>query len=236
MFGFILHRKPYVVAHWFVPLMDFQSNTEVFYKALEEEFKMREVPDLVVERILFREGGWLSPKRVYLRLRRHRTVLEVCSASFGTGWYFSLRAAVLPQPLLWWEVWVAILGVAGLFASYWHLFGMMTAGIVMLTSLIFVLLVFLRARTWSSLDEFLLYLPVIGAIYESHFRAESYYRHDKDLIYTHTVGGIVRAKVVEMCAMGGVNDPQFENVHNPQQILSPKKIAKYFPHAHGTPV
>ena len=228
MFGIIRSRKPLVHAHWFVPLLNFQSNTEYFYKALEEDLRIRQVPDLALERIEFREGGWLSPNRAYLRLRRQRAVLEVCSASFGTGWWFSLRSATLPRTLYWCEVGVTILGLAGFFACYWHLFGLVVAGIVMTSSLLLALGVFLRARSWTSLDEFLLYLPVIGAFYERFFRADSYYRQDQELIYSHTVVGIVRAKVVEMCAVGGVDDPQFCDVHAPRQILTRKEIAKFF--------
>jgi hypothetical protein len=212
MFGIIRRRKPLIHAQWYVPLLNFNSNTEAFYTALESDLTIREVPDLAVERIEFKDGGWLSPKRAYLRLRRQRAVLEVCSASFGTGWWFSLRSATLPRLLYWWEVGVTLLGLLICFACYWQLFGLITAGVVMASSLIFVLLVFLRARTWTSLDEFILYLPVVGALYERFFRADSYYRQDQELIYAHTVGGLVRAKVVEMCAMGGVDDPQFFDV------------------------
>ena len=125
--------------------------------------------------------------------------------------------------------------MAGFFGCYWHLFGLSIAGIVMGSSLIMVLLIFLRARTWTSLDEFLLYLPVIDSIYESRFRADSYYRQDQDLVYGNTVDRMVRAKVVEMCAMGGVDDPNFIDVHNPRQILKPKDIAKYFSIGTSTP-
>lgn len=236
MFGRILSRKPLVHAHWYVPLLSFKSNTEQFYKALEEDLRLREVPDLALDRIKFHEGGWLSPNRAYLRLRRQKEVLEICSSSFGTGWWFSLRAATLPRILHAWEVLVTLLGLTGFFACYWHLFGMVMAGMVMAGSLIFVLLTFLRARSWASLDEFLLYLPVVGALYERYARAESYYRQDQDLIYSHTVGGLVRAKVVEMCAMGGVDDPQFFDVHTPEQILTHKEMAKYFPSQSGEAV
>ena len=106
--------------------------------------------------------------------------------------------------------------------------------IVMGSSLLFLLLVFLRARTWSGLDEFILYLPVIGALYERFFRRETYYRQDQSLMYSTTVGSIVRAKVVEMCALGGVEDPKFHDVTSPGQILSEKDLAKYFGRAQSS--
>ena len=233
MFGKILRRKPYLHEQWFVPLLGFESNTEQFYKAIEDDLKARQVPELSLERIEFKQGGWLSANRAYLRLRRQRSVLDVCSAAFGTGWWFSLRSATLPRSLYWWEVGVTLLGLIGFYASYWLLFGTATAAIVMGSSVLFLLLVFLRARTWASLDEFILYLPVVGALYERFFRPDTYYRQDQSLMYSTTVGGIVRAKVVEMCALGGVEDPKFYDVASPEQILSEKDLAKYFGNVQG---
>jgi hypothetical protein len=233
MFGIIRHRKPFIHEQWFVPLLDFESNTEMFYKAIEDDLLARQVPELTVERINFKQRGWFSANRAYLRLRKQVSVLEVCSASFGTGWWFSLRSATLPRNLYWWEVGVTLLGLAGFYASYWLLFGTVVAAIVMGSSVLFLILVFLRARTWASLDEFILYLPVIGALYDRFFRPDTYYRQDQRLMYSDTVVRIVRAKVVEMCALGGVEDPQFHAVSSPGQILSEKEIAKFFGKTQG---
>jgi hypothetical protein len=52
-------------------------------------------------------------------------------------------------------------------------------------------------------------------------------------MYSDTVVRIVRAKVVEMCALGGVEDPQFHAVSSPGQILSEKEIAKFFGKTQG---
>ena len=58
MFGFLRSRKPYGHDQWYVPLLSFKSNTEAFYKALEDDLKFREVQDLALERVEFREGWW----------------------------------------------------------------------------------------------------------------------------------------------------------------------------------
>ena len=227
MFGLLKKNKPIVQSHWYVPLLDFRSDPEAFYRSIEEELAKRQVPESIVERISFRDGNRLSASRSYLRLRRERAVLDICSAPFGTSWYFSCRCASIPRPLYWWEVWLAMLGVAGFFGIYWHLFGLITGSIVFGSSAVFLLLVLFSARNWVSLDEFVSAMPVIGGLYEKYFRPETYHRQDQRLIYGDLVVTIVRDKVKEYCAAGGVQEPDFRNVSNVEQIISAKEMAKF---------
>lgn len=215
------------MTHWNVPLMDFQSDAEQFYKAIEEECVERRVPELTVERIDFKTRGFLSAKRGYLRLRRERVALDVCSAPFGTSWWFSVRSAVLPRHLYWGEVYLTVLGLAGFFALYWQLYGLVLGTVVLGSSMVFLLLVFLTARGWATLDEFLIYLPVVGALYEAYFRKDTYQMQDQRLMFADIVTSVVRAKVVEFCNAGGVADPQFIKVDAPDQVLTKRDLAKY---------
>lgn len=78
MFGILRRRrKPIVHAHWFVPLMDFHSDPEGLYRAVEEELAARQVPSVSTERVDFRQTGWLSGKRTYFRILRERVVLDL---------------------------------------------------------------------------------------------------------------------------------------------------------------
>lgn len=227
MFGIIKKRKPIILAHWYVPLLDFQSDATEFYRSVEDDLKKREVPQLAAERVEFKEAGWLSSNHEYLRLRRERVVFDICSAKFGTGWWFSLRAAVLPRVLYVWEILLALLGLGSFFVSYVQVFGLMMGSIVFGVSLLFLFVVFFAAKERTGLDEFLLYLPVVGAVYERFFRAETYYRQDQRLMFADIVNTIVREKVKELCAAGGVSEPVFREVKNPSQILSERELAKH---------
>ena len=228
-FGLIRSRKPIIHEHWFVPLKDFVSNTEEFYQAMEAEVKGRRMPELTVERITFSEGGWVSGNRAYLRMRRERVVFDLCSAAFGTGWWFSLRAATLPRVLYGWEVVLAALGIAGFAGLYWQLFGLATGAIAFGASVIGLLLVFLMARKWASLDEFVVCLPVVGALYEAFFRKDTYYRLDQRLVTAHLIDLITREKVTEFCVAGGLESPEFIEVYFPDQILTRRELSKYLP-------
>jgi len=226
MLGLIRKKKPFIHAHWYVPLLDVRIDTENFYRSIEEELSARKVPGLTVERIDFKEGSVINGKRTYLRLRRERLAVDVCSAPFGTSWWFSARAAELPRLLRGWELLLTLAGLAGFFLLYWYLFGLVTGGIVFGSSLAFLLLVFLTARSWPGLDEFLVHLPVTGALYERFARAETYYRQDQWLMYSDIVNALVRQKVVEFSKAAGVEDPQFVEA-KPRQVMSQLELEKY---------
>lgn len=226
MLGIIRKRKPYIHAHWYVPLMDTESDPEKFYQAVEDELATRKVPGLSVERIVFGEGGFLDGNRTYLRLKRERVALDLCSAPFGTSWWFSCRTAELPRVLYGWEILLTLAGFAGFYALYWQLFGLTIGSIAFGSSLIFLILIFVTARFWTGLDEFLLYLPVVGALYERFGRKETYHRQDQRLMFASIVNSLVRSKVTEFCKAAGVEDPQFVTA-TAQQIMTQRELEKY---------
>ena len=227
MFGIVRRRKPIIHHHWMVPLLDFSSDPEAFYKAIEDEFAARQVPEATLERIEFKQTTLLSGKRLYLRILRERMAVDLCSAPFGTSWYFSCRVCELPRHMRWWEVWATLLGLCGFFALYWHLFGLHLGGIVMGASVLFLLIVMLAGRAYGTLDEFLIYLPVVGQLYESYIRRDTYQQQDHRHIYASLVNTIIRSKVTEFCQAGGVDDPPFESISNPDQVLTKKELAQY---------
>lgn len=135
--------------------------------------------------------------------------------------------AELPRILRVWELALTMLGIGGFFLFYWQLLGFFWGGIVTGGSLVFLLLLLLTARSWTSLQEFMIYIPVIGSLYESFFRRDTYQQQDHRLIYASLVNTIIRSKVTEFCAAGGVEKPEFVNVSNPEQVLSRRELSKY---------
>lgn len=226
MLGIIRKKKPFIHSHWYVPLLDIHSDTAEFYQAVEEELAARKVPGLTVERIDFNEGGLLDGNRSYLRVKRERVTMDVCSAPFGTSWWFSGRTAELPRVLYVWEILLVLAGLGGFFALDWQLFGLITGSIVFGSSLVFLILIFLTARAWTGLDEFLIHLPVVGALYERFARKETYHRQDQRLMFGTIVNTLVRGKVTEFCKAAGVEDPQFVTATT-QQIMTRRELEKY---------
>ncbi len=220
MFGLLRRKRPIVYEQWITPLMDFTSDTAKFYAAVEEELRQWEVPELITERVLFRDGGLLSPQREYLRVRREILVFDIVSAKFGRSWWFSSRSAVLPRSLRWWEVFAFLALVAGLMGAYWYAFGTFTGGIALGSTLALLLVMMAAGRSWNGLDDLLLKLPVIGAFYETIFRADSYYRDDARRMYVSIVDHLVREKVKEFAAAEGFEEVHFNRVSDIQQLSS----------------
>ncbi len=228
MFGLLRRKRPIVYEQWITPLMDFASDTPKFYAAVEEELSKWEVPELVTERVQYRDGGLLSPQREYLRVRRETLVFDIGSAKFGKSWWFSSRSAVLPRSLRWWEVIVSLAVAGGLMAAYWHAFGWFAGNIALGSTLAMLLVMMVAARSWNGLDDLLLKLPVIGAFYETIFRADSYYRDDARRMYVSIVDHLVREKVKEFAAAEGFEDVHFNQVSDVRQLSSMAERVKDF--------
>lgn len=207
MFGIWKRKRPDVLKydHW--TLEQFEYSPELFYQSIEAEFAARSIPGLMVERIAHKEGGLLSAKRTYLRIRRERLVFDVCFASFGTFWFISRRYAVIPHILRVWEllVFLVVLGmVAGFYTS---LFGR-TLGLTIFGASLLGMFLLMRNLVLEGLhdvDLALIQLPVVGSIYETYFRRDSYYRQDTRSAYVSIVDVILTAKVNQLIEENGAN-------------------------------
>lgn len=213
MFGIWRRRKVLVQEHWYVPLLDFRISTQEFYEAVEAELKERKVPDLEISKITFSEGGLLSAHREYLRLRRERLVFDICSAPFGTSWFFSLRGSVIRRTLRLWEF-AAIVGALGsLFLLYWWNFGFFVGNIAIAASVFAVCIFMYFAKHSPGLDDALMQVPIVGALYEIFFRRETYFREDTRLMYLEIVARVVKHQMEEFTRLAGVKSLDIKECH-----------------------
>lgn len=226
MFGIWRRRKVLVQEHWYVPLLDFRISTQEFYAAVEKELAERKVPDLEIARVTFAEGGILTPHRQYLRLRRERLVFDICSAPFGTSWFFSLRGSVIPRTLRLWELAVVLATIGSLFLLYWYTFGLFFGTIAIGASL-FAICVFLYfAKQSQGLDDALIQLPIVGVLYETFFRRETYYREDTRLMYLDIIGRIVKHQMEEFARVAGVKSLEVKECHVCRSKDRPDALSK----------
>jgi hypothetical protein len=227
MFGYIKRFRPVVHHQWFVPIIDWQSDSEAFYTSLTEEIKNRQLPGITVERINLNHTMLLSPQQSYIRLRRERFVFDVCSAPFGSCWWFSGRAAELPRRLTANELsWFAG-GLVTFSYLYVHLYGVALGLWVFGATIVALLLIFMMGRKWATLDEYLVYLPVVGAVYEFMFRRDTYWQQDQRMMFSVIINALIREKVKEFCIAGGANEPLFQEIRFPQQVLTPQELMEY---------
>ena len=204
MFGIWKRKQTEVLRQWLVIFDHFETPSLEFYEAIERDLVERELTGLELSRVEYAEGGLLSAKRTYLRMRRERLVFDVCAAPFGTTWFFSCRFAEIPVSIRLWEVIVLLLCVSGTVWFYASLFGLILGPILFAASLLSLLLLMRNtvALGMEDLDAALLQIPVIGAFYERFMRAETYYREDTRNAYVEIVDTLVKARVEELGKAG----------------------------------
>jgi hypothetical protein len=152
------------------------------------------------------EGGLLSARRQYLRLKRERLVFDICAAPFGTSYFFSFRSVELPLGIKAVEMLVFIVGLVLVSSLLLKIFGLILGTVAMLALLggsIWVMRNSVQLGL-KDLDVSVQKTPVIGPLYEIFFRKETYYREDTRLMYLSTVDYITKALVDEVTVAKGI--------------------------------
>ena len=161
------------------------------------------IPDATFERVEYREGGAFSGLRLYLRIRRHREVFDTCAAPFGNGsfffWWFAEVRPKLPAfaTIL---ILFAYLAIIGLFVNRLGFF----EGPIILLFLIPIALVLLSQMGRPETDDLILYLPLIGSIYERFFRPITYYRLDTSQMFQLAVRTAIMEVVDQVTEAKGI--------------------------------
>ena len=180
-----------------------QASTLDFYAQVEGAVAKRSIPNLVNERIEYSEGGALSDKRQYLRVRRHRDVFDICGAPFGNGFFFSWWLAEL-RPSFPSAVTVLIvfgyLAVAGFFVQNVGYFA--GPGLLLVLT---PLALFVMSRFGNQdADDFIMSLPLLGSLYRRFFRPITYYRIDTSEMFQQAVRNAVMEVIDQVTAAKGI--------------------------------
>lgn len=83
------NNVPSVISHWYHLIEGLRESPLQFYASLEQAIKERQIPDINLFRINYREGNVLSAKREYLRVLRKEHTFDICAAPFGNGFFIS---------------------------------------------------------------------------------------------------------------------------------------------------
>lgn len=83
-----------ILARWQTSLENVACSPLEFYDRVHRLLSERELPDLQFSYVTRTEGGWFSPRRVYLRIRYQRLYFDVSAFVAGTslvvGWWLHL--------------------------------------------------------------------------------------------------------------------------------------------------
>ena len=199
-------RKAEVYSHWGTFTPDIHFSSQDFYRILEETIRLKQWPGVSLIRVEYAEAGLLSHKREYLRIMRQRQIFDVCAATFGTDYFFSLREAHFPPVINTRAILSVLIGLAILSLACINLLGLlfgMFSFIVLLAFGVWFLFNILRMGL-TKVDSLLLTLPVLGPLYEVLFRPDTYFQQDTRLIFINAVSELVKKQVEETTSAKGL--------------------------------
>lgn len=195
-----------VVEHWYSLVSSENFSSKEVYELIEKEIAVQKVPGLEVSHVDLAEGGPLSARRDYLRMKRERLIFDVCAAPVGVNYFFSYRFYVEPVVVRMWELAAVLAALMLLFVGSVRYVGPFLGPFLLLAASV--------AFAWlmrnsigmglRDLDATLLKIPAIGPIYERFFRKDTYYRQDLRIAYGSIVSGIVKGEVEAVTAAKGV--------------------------------
>ena len=78
-----------IFSHWYHLNENLQQSSKEFYSELTQTIRQRKLPNVSISTIYHREGGIVSAKREYLRVKREEYIFDICAAPFGNGFFIS---------------------------------------------------------------------------------------------------------------------------------------------------
>jgi hypothetical protein len=213
-------RPEDLLDYWPELIEGMRFSTKEFYDRTEAALQARSIPQLEIRRVDVREGGFLTPRREYLRLRRERLVFDICAMPFGTGFYVSEWFWLQPRRLLI----LALLVLAAVsFLGHWGFMNtpiaiyryFLTVGIhptytrwiwTIAVPTAAVVVGFLGSALWfgEALDGVLMRVPLVGYIYERWLRRVTYYREDRTQAFQAAAHSALCSVIDDICKAQGI--------------------------------
>lgn len=195
-----------VIEHWYSLISSENFSSKETYDHIEKEIAAQKVPGLVISHVDLAEGGLLSDKREYLRMKRERLIFDVCAAPVGVNCFFSYRFYVEPVIVKIWEIAAVCAMVLLFFYLSVKIFGPYLGPFFLFVATVVFAWLMRNAIGMGlrDLDDTFLKMPALGPIYERYLRKDTYYRQDLRIAYGSIVSGIVKAEVEAVTAAKGV--------------------------------
>ncbi len=169
-----------LLAHWYHLIEGLQTSSLGFYQGIEQALGHRAVPDTATARTDYRESGFLSAKREYLRITRGAQAIDICAAPFGTGFFVSWwLGEARPGPLIPTVALLAVLIVDfRIFGAFFGL-GFLVLGFLGLGALI--------SQGEAPWHAYVFAVPFLGQLWERLFQPLTLYRYDTMLMFKSAV-------------------------------------------------
>ena len=207
-------RKPQVEGHWHSLIEGFSTSSLDFYELVKSGIARREIPDLKLSSVEWKESGVGSGKRVYLRVSREHLNFDICAAPFGTGYFFSWWLARIPRVLLDFGFLLAALFVGGGLVKIFSKGGQdgggpgcaaAFLGLFLFFGMLFGLGALVRHGD-EGLEPTVLSMPITGFLYQLVFRPTTYFNEDTALMFRESVHNAVLEAIDQVTSAQGVRD------------------------------
>lgn len=86
-----------ILSHWNTMIEGLGASPKEFFQSVETAVENKSVPGTKHLRIDWREGGIISAKREYLRVKRKSLAFDICGAPFGNGFFVSWWLGEVPS-------------------------------------------------------------------------------------------------------------------------------------------
>jgi hypothetical protein len=201
-----LGKDATVISHWHHPIENFQTSTKDFYSSVEQVLQPRQIPGYEVSRIDWREGGVLTARREYLRIKRGKLAFDLCAAPFGTGFFFSWWLAELPPThALLWAILILFAGfvIFGICVAKLGIMGIVFGPLVILGVIGLLGYLVRDGQLGTEAEDIVLAIPFFGTLYERIFKPSTYYKADTTLMFQSVVHTAVLEVVDQVLSSKG---------------------------------
>jgi hypothetical protein len=197
--------KPQVEGHWHSLIEGFATSSLDFYELVKAGIAKREIPDLKISQVEWKQGGLGSGKRIYLRVSREGLNFDICAAPFGTGYFFSWWLAKIPRILLDFAVLFGIGFVALLFSA---IFAREGCGAVIVAPVMFLVMLLGGGAVIRygdlGVEPTVLSMPITGWLYGFVFRPNTYFNEDTAIMFRESVHHAVTEAIDQVTSAQGV--------------------------------
>lgn len=107
-----------IISHWNTLIEGLTVSPKEFFASVERALETKLIPDLKRSRVDWKEGGILTAKREYLRVRRKKHAFDICGAPFGNGFFISWWLGEVPSGL--WQLLMSIPFVGPLLEKFFR--------------------------------------------------------------------------------------------------------------------
>jgi len=205
-----MRRRPEVVGHWHSLIEGFSTSSLDFYELVKAGIARRQVPDLKILSVEWKESGLGSGKRVYLRVSREGLNFDICAAPFGTGYFFSWWLARISRTLLDILFILLTLFIAGINLRSFAGENQQSpgcAGLILMPIIAVVILFVLGAVIRYGnlgIEPTVLSMPITGFVYGLVFRPVTYFNEDTAIMFRESVHNAVLEAIDAVTTAQGV--------------------------------